>query len=724
MTPRRVVESIARIFTGVQRERCSLQPSGVTDDFDQLVSRADACRERRDWIAAEDYYRRALELRPERAAIWIQRGHALKESGNGREGLACYLHADRLDPSNSDTALQIGHVYKLLASPGDAVTWYERAARCSPCQLDAITELEHLGYPTGSLRYLMDHAEPDRSGESEPNGPRQRIVFWDVSALSEDGRADRVAGLLADWSRALLDSMATALPIRTCCLDPDTLSWRANPAPHVPGGSLDCDSHVSRIIQDHGGADKIDTVLVLPVLPTDTPIARRRFASDILRNTYHVRHLLLVPPLAAVSAHPDLHASPLTREWSEPRRLCDELLGLGDAILSASPRENASGWEALNAHVIHLDRVRDTPSEGGEATTAGGHDRCRMSDLVIMPEDADELRHVLAAYRSLAEPRVLRLAATYGSAPTPRIAADGAEEADGLRVAGVTRSDAVAALPSTAVVLVPASCPEQALWTELAAEAGARVIVASRPDSLPIRSTFVTMLPDFNDTAQLAARWQHVARHSADDDHVRGRWLPKLNQALDACVRPSAVLRRLVQIGDFHSLAPRGGGLALRASSNWQEPAAHGSVLDGEAAALRLTVRPYSRSPLRIAFLVGSSEGSGNGVRARVAIDGIPTETFDLRIPSAAWGWITVTQSLSRRIDPYVIDVTLQVTPQESCRGELRVAIGGIFLYHEGRDHVWFEFLERASRGEVPEIRSMRTWSQHASFQAALANKA
>src|SRR5436190_9374182 len=46
-----------------------------------LISRADRAREALQWDIAADLYRRALDRNPDNPPIWVQFGHALKESG-------------------------------------------------------------------------------------------------------------------------------------------------------------------------------------------------------------------------------------------------------------------------------------------------------------------------------------------------------------------------------------------------------------------------------------------------------------------------------------------------------------------------------------------------------------------------------------------------------------------------------------------------------------------
>src|SRR5215472_3916849 len=80
---------------------------------------ADRARNLRQWEHAAQLYRDVLKRNPRRPGIWVQYGHALKESGKLRdpEKLAqaesAYRRAISLNPSEADSYLQLGHALKL-----------------------------------------------------------------------------------------------------------------------------------------------------------------------------------------------------------------------------------------------------------------------------------------------------------------------------------------------------------------------------------------------------------------------------------------------------------------------------------------------------------------------------------------------------------------------------------------------------------------------------------
>lgn len=98
----------------------------------EAQAHADAARDRRDWATAARHYRRSLDLDPTRAAIWVQYGHALKESGRRAEAETAYRQAVTLAPDDADAALQLGHALMLLDRSAAALAAFERALILMP----------------------------------------------------------------------------------------------------------------------------------------------------------------------------------------------------------------------------------------------------------------------------------------------------------------------------------------------------------------------------------------------------------------------------------------------------------------------------------------------------------------------------------------------------------------------------------------------------------------
>ncbi|MEM8826920.1 MAG: glycosyltransferase, partial [Pseudomonadota bacterium] len=86
------------------------------------------------------YYAEALDLDPSRTGIWVQMGHALKESGSLRRAEEAYRRAIALDPGAADHFLQLGHALKLRGDAGGALLAYQEAEALDPENEDARRE--------------------------------------------------------------------------------------------------------------------------------------------------------------------------------------------------------------------------------------------------------------------------------------------------------------------------------------------------------------------------------------------------------------------------------------------------------------------------------------------------------------------------------------------------------------------------------------------------------
>src|SRR5271165_2930312 len=109
-----------------------------------LIARADRARDSRRWPEAATAYAEALSVTPDRADIWVQYGHALKESGRLKDAEAAYRKAVELQPTVADTHLQLGHVLKLRGRFQEAGRAYLAAAAFDMENPHAMTEIAHL----------------------------------------------------------------------------------------------------------------------------------------------------------------------------------------------------------------------------------------------------------------------------------------------------------------------------------------------------------------------------------------------------------------------------------------------------------------------------------------------------------------------------------------------------------------------------------------------------
>jgi glycosyltransferase involved in cell wall biosynthesis len=122
---------------GLKRRRAA-------DSAATLIAKADLARDAKDWTLAAIAYAEALTITPERADIWVQYGHALKESRRLDEAEAAYRRALAIQPDLADTHLQLGHLLKLSGRKEQAARAYMSAASLDLNEFDAVSELDTL----------------------------------------------------------------------------------------------------------------------------------------------------------------------------------------------------------------------------------------------------------------------------------------------------------------------------------------------------------------------------------------------------------------------------------------------------------------------------------------------------------------------------------------------------------------------------------------------------
>ncbi len=139
------IESIFGAISNVREGANNISSAG------QILARADKARDARAWDEARSLYRQFLAKEPNRADIWVQLGHAAKESGHRDEAQSAYLRAIEIAPEVADTHLQLGHLLKLIGEIEAAMAAYQRAFELDPRLADAKRELQHLGFDSEML---------------------------------------------------------------------------------------------------------------------------------------------------------------------------------------------------------------------------------------------------------------------------------------------------------------------------------------------------------------------------------------------------------------------------------------------------------------------------------------------------------------------------------------------------------------------------------------------
>jgi lipopolysaccharide biosynthesis protein len=161
-----------------------------------FVDLADHARDTGQWALASRLYRKILDRDSRNAAIWIQYGHALKESGELRdpEKLAqaelAYRKALSLEPDVADSHLQLGHVLKLQCKTEEAGGAYLRAVVLDTSLDTASHELAQLGWSEAQLSELQSMFG---SGSTDPSATASVSSRKNPSGRRQDGLADHAS---------------------------------------------------------------------------------------------------------------------------------------------------------------------------------------------------------------------------------------------------------------------------------------------------------------------------------------------------------------------------------------------------------------------------------------------------------------------------------------------------------------------------------------------------
>jgi len=134
----------------------------------KLIDRADKARDKKNWNAAVRLYRNALGRDPINPPIWVQYGHALKESGRLADAEQAYRIAIFGDPASADTQLQLGHVLKLQGKTAEAEAAYLVSSTLDPASPEPRRELGEFGWPEIAVTELKRITEIELEASPTP----------------------------------------------------------------------------------------------------------------------------------------------------------------------------------------------------------------------------------------------------------------------------------------------------------------------------------------------------------------------------------------------------------------------------------------------------------------------------------------------------------------------------------------------------------------------------
>jgi tetratricopeptide (TPR) repeat protein len=152
-------EIVRPIFTGVCRYQRDWVPrlhaGRAGGAGGPKILRAERAQEARKWKLAARHYREVLLDMPNAPEIWVQYGHALKESGNVAEAETAYRNSIELEPSSADAHLQLGHALKIQGRIDEAVGAYFRSLALDPAPRHPRDELIALGWTTERIEQQL-----------------------------------------------------------------------------------------------------------------------------------------------------------------------------------------------------------------------------------------------------------------------------------------------------------------------------------------------------------------------------------------------------------------------------------------------------------------------------------------------------------------------------------------------------------------------------------------
>ncbi|HWU03111.1 MAG TPA: glycosyltransferase [Novosphingobium sp.] len=204
-----------------------------------MAARAgDARRNQGDWAGAVPLYREALRICPSRRPIWVQLGHALKETGRPEEALQAYARASALAGSDGDAPLHHGILARRLGQMARARAAFMQSLAENPDQADARRELLYLLlHPLAVSEEAAAQAARLADGESlrlaaAPPLPSPQIVY-DASDLVSYFHHSRLPTGIQRVQMEVITSALRADPrTQICCFAEESGRLMRIPAAH------------------------------------------------------------------------------------------------------------------------------------------------------------------------------------------------------------------------------------------------------------------------------------------------------------------------------------------------------------------------------------------------------------------------------------------------------------------------------------------------------------
>jgi len=127
---------------------------------DVVLTLGNLARDRLDWLAAAKYYETYVSIHPKADRIWVQLGHARKESGNFGAAKAAYQKACIADPNSIDALDHLVVLTKRLQDDDSTAQAYARMLEIDPSATKPYLELVGMGCRDLAYASVMRTAPP------------------------------------------------------------------------------------------------------------------------------------------------------------------------------------------------------------------------------------------------------------------------------------------------------------------------------------------------------------------------------------------------------------------------------------------------------------------------------------------------------------------------------------------------------------------------------------
>jgi tetratricopeptide (TPR) repeat protein len=620
----------------------------------------DEARDNRDWASAAKAYESALAASSTLAHIWVQLGHARKESGALESAEQAYRAALKLDPDKADSHLQLGHLLKMSGRKAEAIACYRDAAETVEGSNDALRELAALGISGRDLEFRrVENLATHGFGEFT-QGP----FVCDVTAYWNAMQAGREPSLPAnrDWRLALgLQELGLATPAVQATEGGPYKALRA------VGARLDRESPVETL--DLGSDCAPGTVIITTVADApETPNGALSLRAGAQKHAY-----------AIVVLFPDL------------------LPGLANSAGS----DTATYGRAADASLIYVADFECEREWRRRLTPIGRHPEIKVlrvsTTTLSQTAPATIARRVICLRPELEDETLAIVAGVSGADPDCEIvissSATNPQDAWGGNSLELFCSD-----PET-VFLAPASRSDGMLWLEAAESRGLTFAISIR------RASHSTAWPpassvNYVDTFDPAAvtRWLENPQRRATQPAMMTAMIEATAREIRGGFGDKRGVRRWsaphAVPGQFYGFRSHTAPPSFRSDIFVHSAGDNAGQMTFGPRRIIFAITEPRQDEHRISVLVERRDDQGGSLVARAG-----TWVASSKIDTLQdWQWITF--ELPRRgNDRKPLTVEIEV---EGLVGS--VAIYGFVVYPRNQDRLWFEFLDRASRGDVTEI--------------------